>query len=262
MSLFRLKKQAKKKEGWFGNYKNWEDLAAISGGYEAKTILDITKDSLLKIKNGEAIYERDSVLFDKKLYPYSIITALLYAAIECEGALNVLDFGGSLGSTYYQVRDLIPPSVKLQWSVVEQKEYVSCGKDLFEDDILKFHYTIAESLSDEKADVLILSSVVQYLEKPHDFLHEIKKYGFKYIILDRTSFIKDELADRLTLQIVPAHIYPAQYPAWFFNEKKLMQHFDNYQIKTEFDSYVPGEQEIEIDSVKAGYDKGFFLVRN
>lgn len=261
MSLFRLKKKEKKKDGWFGDYKTWEELTKMSGGYQAKTILDITKNSLLKIKNGEAVYERDSVLFDKKLYPYSIISALLYAAVDCEGSLNVLDFGGSLGSTYYQVRDLIPPSVKLHWSVVEQKEYVTCGKDLFEDEILKFHYTIKESLSSKKADVLILSSVIQYLEKPHDFLNEIKEYGFKYIILDRTSFIKNNQPDRLTLQIVPAHIYEAQYPAWFFNEQKLMQHFDDYDIRTEFESYVPGEQDMEIDFVKTGYDKGFFLVK-
>ncbi|WP_159467821.1 methyltransferase, TIGR04325 family [Dyadobacter sp. 3J3] len=261
MSLFRLKKKEKNKDGWFGNYKNWEELATMSGGYQAKTILDITKDSLLKIKNGEAVYERDSVLFDKKLYPYSVISALLYAAVECGGTLNVLDFGGSLGSTYYQVRDLIPPSVKLHWSVVEQEEYVTCGKDLFEDEILKFHYTIKESVTSKKANVLILSSVIQYLPNPHDFLDEIKEFGFKYIILDRTSFIKNDQSDRLTLQIVPAHIYEAQYPAWFFNEKRLMQHFDDYQIKTEFESSVPGEQEIVIDSVKAGYDKGFFLIR-
>ncbi|MCF0055933.1 methyltransferase, TIGR04325 family [Dyadobacter sp. CY356] len=262
MSIFRFKKKEKKKDGWFGNYENWEDLTAMSGGYQAQTILNITKNSLLKVKNGEAVYERDSVLFDKKLYPYSIISALLYAAVECDGSLNVLDFGGSLGSTYYQVRDLIPASVKLHWSVVEQKEYVACGQDLFEDEILKFHYTIAESMSSKKADVLILSSVVQYLEKPHDFLNEIMGYGFKYIILDRTSFIKNNQPDRLTLQIVPTHIYEAQYPAWFFNEKKLMQHFTEYHIKTEFESYVPGEQDIEIDSVKMGYDKGFFLVKN
>ncbi|MDQ6481082.1 methyltransferase, TIGR04325 family [Dyadobacter sp. LHD-138] len=262
MPLFKLKKRGKSKYGWFGDYKNWAELTALSGGYEANGILDITKASLLKVKTGEAVYERDSVLFDKKLYPYSMISALLYSAVACGGALNVLDFGGSLGSTYYQVRDLIPSSVKLQWSVVEQTDYVKCGQELFEDEILKFHFTIAESMSSVKADVLILSSVVQYLEKPHDFLNEIQGFGFKYIIIDRTSFIKDNQPDRLTLQVVPPDIYEARYPAWFFNEKKLLEHFNNYDIKVEFDSYVPGEQDIEIDHVKRGYDKGFFLIKN
>lgn len=261
MPLFNFKKKEKDKYGWFGDYKNWEELAALSGGYEANTILEITKESLLKVKNGQAVYERDSVLFDKKLYPYSIISALLYAAVESGGVLNVLDFGGSLGSTYYQVRDLIPPAVKMQWSVVEQTDYVKCGQELFEDEILKFHFTIAESMASAKANVLLLSSVVQYLQKPHDFLAEIQGFDFEYIIIDRTSFINDNQPDRLTLQIVPPDIYEAKYPAWFFNEKKLLEHFSNYEIKVEFESYVPGEQDIEIDHVKRGYDKGFFLVR-
>lgn len=261
MSLFKLKKKEKNRFGWFGNYKSWEELVARSGGYESDNILEITKDSLLKIKNGQAVYERDSVLFDKKLYPYSIISTLLFAAIECGGELNIIDFGGSLGSTYYQVRDLIPPSVQIHWSVVEQKEYVKCGQELFQDDVLKFHFDIAESMAATKADILLLSSVVQYLEKPHDFLNEIKTYDFKYILFDRTSFIKNDLPDRLTLQIVPPDIYKAEYPAWFFNEKKLLEHFTDYQVKVEFESYVPGEQDIEIDGVKAGYDKGFFLVK-
>jgi len=261
MSLFKRKKKEKSLYGWFGNYKSWDELTALSGGYESDNILEITKNSLLKIKNGLAVYERDSVLFDKKIYPYSIISTLLYTAIECGGKLNIIDFGGSLGSTYYQVRDLIPSSVETHWSVVEQKEYVKCGQSLFEDDVLKFHFDIAESMSARKADILLLSSVIQYLEKPHDFLDEIKAYDFKYILFDRTSFIKDDQPDRLTLQIVPPDIYKAEYPAWFFNEKKILEHFTEYDVKLEFESYVPGEQEIEIDQVKAGYDKGFFLVK-
>lgn len=260
MSFFRSKKK-KNPYGWFGDYESWEALTSVSGGYEAGTILDVTKTSLLKIKNGEAVYERDSVLFDKKQYPHSIISALLYAAIECGNQLNVLDFGGSLGSTYYQVKDLVPASVKTQWSVVEQENYVKCGQELFEDESLRFHFNIKESMSCQKADILLLSSVVQYLEKPHDFLREIMDYDFKYIIVDRTSFIHGDRPDRLTLQIVPPQIYEARYPSWFLNEKQFLQHFQHYEIRMEFASFVEGEQEIEIDHVKMGYDKGFFLIK-
>jgi putative methyltransferase (TIGR04325 family) len=261
MSFFRRKKDVKNQYGWFGNYNSWEELTSISGGYEAGSILDITRDALLKVKNGEAVYERDSVLFDKKIYPYPLISALLYASITCDERLHVIDFGGSLGSTYYQVRDLIPSAVNLHWSVVEQENYVRCGQQLFEDDILKFHFTIRESLASKSADVLLISSVIQYLEKPYDFLKEVMEYGFKYIVIDRTAFINDNQADRLTLQIVPPEIYEARYPAWFFNEKKFLHHFPDYEIRAEFTSYVEGEQNMKIDDQIAGYDKGFFLVR-
>lgn len=260
MAFFKPKK--KNPYGWFGDYKKWGSLTALSGGYEAEAILDKTKNALLKVKNGQAVYERDSVLFDKKIYPYSVISALLYTAVECGNQLNVLDFGGSLGSTYYQVRDVIPPAVQLYWSVVEQENYVRCGQQFFEDEILKFHFTIEESMADRQADVLLLSSVVQYLEKPHEFLEGIRQYNFKYILIDRTAFVKGERDDRLTLQVVPPDIYEAHYPAWFFNEKRFLEHFEGYDIKMEFESFVAGEQEMEIDHVKAGYDKGFFLIKS
>lgn len=261
MSFFKRKKEVKNQYGWFGNYSSWEALTSLSGGYESGNILDITKNALLKVKNGEAAYERDSVLFEKKIYPYSVISALLYTAIESDNSLHVIDFGGSLGSTYFQVRDLIPAAVNIHWSVVEQENYVRCGQQLFEDEILKFHFTIQESLASKKADVLLLSSVLQYLEKPYDFLLEMMGYGFKYILVDRTAFIKDNQPDRLTLQIVPPEIYEARYPAWFLNEEKFLSYLKGYEIKTEFASYVEGEQEMEIDHVKAGYDKGFFFVK-
>lgn len=259
MSFFRRKK--KNPYGWFGDYQSWESLTAISGGYEAGPILEKTRDALLKVKNGEAVYERDSVLFDRKIYPYPLISALLHTAIACGNRLRVLDFGGSLGSTYYQVRDLIPSAVALQWTVVEQENFVRCGKELFEDETLKFHYTIEESLAAGKSDLLLLSSVVQYLETPHRFLESIRQHNFKYIVIDRTAFIRNDRPDRLTLQIVPPAIYEARYPAWFFNEKRFLDHFRGYQVKMEFESFVPGEQEMEIDHEKVGYDKGFFLVK-
>ena len=156
---------------------------------------------------------------------------------------------------------MIPAAVQLHWSVVEQENYVRCGKEFFEGKNLKFHFTIEESMKARKADVLLLSSVVQYLEKPHEFLEAIKQYQFKYILIDRTAFIKADRPDRLTLQVVPPEIYEAHYPAWFFNEKRFLEHFEGYEIKMEFESFVAGEQEMEIDHVKAGYDKGFFLIR-
>ena len=261
MSIFKKRSKPASKYGWFGNYNNWNELVALSDGYEASLILEKTKKSLLKIKNGDAIYERDSVLFDKKLYPFSIISALLYSAIDKNNSLNVIDFGGSLGSTYYQVRDFIPSNISVNWNVVEQNKYVTCGQEYFEDEILKFHYTIDDSIENIKPHVLLLSGVVQYLENPHEFLKMINQYEFDYILIDRTAFISGDLGDRLTLQVVPPEIYEAKYPSWFFNEKKFLEHFSGYDIMVEFEPYVVGEQEIQIDGIVQGYDKGFFLVR-
>nr|WP_295921708.1 hypothetical protein [uncultured Dyadobacter sp.] len=99
--------------------------------------------------------------------------------------------------------------------------------------------------------------MVQYLENAHDSLEKIKNYDFKHILIDRTAFIQTDRPDRLTLQLVPPEICEAHYPAWFFNERRFLKHFEGCDIKMEFESFVEGEQEIEIDHVKSGYDKGF-----
>ena len=47
-----------------GNYSSWAEARANSTGYDSEVILNKTKDALLKVKRGEAAYERDSVTFD------------------------------------------------------------------------------------------------------------------------------------------------------------------------------------------------------
>jgi putative methyltransferase (TIGR04325 family) len=258
--FFRKKK--KSEYGWFGDFKNWEEAKRQGSGYDTNNILEKTKHSLGKIKSGEAIYERDSVLFDKKEYPFSIISCLLYTAIKNNNRLNVLDFGGSLGSTWYQIQEFIPSEIEISWSIVEQPNYVTEGKKSFEDDILKFYYSIRECFEQKKEiHLIILSSVIQYLEHPHDFLNDLVNYPVDRILFDRTSFIDKKGNDRLTIQKVPPEIYDAQYPAWFFDEDVFMDHFKSYAIKAEFFPSVDAERRIEIDDEFMAYDKGLFLER-
>jgi len=66
----------------------------------------------------------------------------MYAAAKSEGVLKVLDFGGSLGSTYFQNRKFLDSLKDVVWCVVEQKHFVDVGKVDFEDSRLKFYYDI------------------------------------------------------------------------------------------------------------------------
>ena len=246
--------------GWFGDYPTWEAARAQVGGYEQDNILEKTRQSLQKIRSGEAVYERDSVLFSHKEYPYPLISCLLHIAASRNNVLHVIDFGGSLGSTWFQIRDFLAPLAKISWHIVEQKNYVSWGKANFEDDVLKFYYTLEESFAARQPDVVLLSSVIQYMEEPHAFLSSLAKIAPAYIIFDRTSFI-DNGNDRLTIQRVNPSIYEASYPSWFFNKEKVLAHFDNYTLIAEFSSYVEGEAILYIDGKPQAKDKGFFLKR-
>ena len=51
--------------GFFGNYKSWDSAVKECSGYDSDDIIEKTKNSALKVKNGHAVFERDSYIFDK-----------------------------------------------------------------------------------------------------------------------------------------------------------------------------------------------------
>jgi putative methyltransferase (TIGR04325 family) len=242
---------------WFGDFPDWNTAKKQCRGYEDPTILEKTKLAILKVKNGEAAAERDSVLFEKVHYTWPIITHLLKFAIEGNNRLNIIDFGGSLGSSYFQNRTMIPANIKLSWNVVEQHKYISIGNSDFADDKLHFYYTLNEAYKQSGADILLLFSVLQYLEKPYEFLDEVITYGFKYILVDRTAFI-DEPDDRITIQKVDGSVYESSYPAWFLNNKKFKEYFSEQYISIlEFDSDIIKTAVLENE--KMAYWRGYIF---
>lgn len=216
--------------GWSGNYNSWEDAQDAASGYDSDIILQTVHQSLLKVKNGESIYERDSVLFDKIQYNWPLLSGLMYAASKSNGSLHIMDFGGSLGSTYFQNKKFLDRLNNVKWGIVEQAHFVEVGQKDFEDSVLKFYSDIEICLTDLRPNVLLLSSVLQYIESPYELLEKLFNYNFSLVIVDRTPFVKDG-RDTIKLQRVNPTIYDASYPCWFFDEKKFLKFFEEKNYK-------------------------------
>ncbi len=221
--------------GWSGNYKSWKEAENKCSGYDTDIIFNKVKDALLKVKNGAAVFERDSVIFDKVQYSFPLLSALNQVALKNNSKLNVLDFGGSLGSSYFQNRNLFNEINEFKWNIIEQEHFVTEGKKTFADDKLHFYYTIQECLDEQKINVILLGSVLQYIEKPYQLIDELTSKKVDYIIIDRTPILKNN-KDRITIQKVPKVIYKAQYPCWILNESKLMNHISAKGYELIFDS--------------------------
>jgi putative methyltransferase (TIGR04325 family) len=219
-----------------GNYPDWATAEMHTSGYNSTLILERVKQARLKAMAGDAKYERDSVLFEEVQHSFPVLAGLLRAAIENGDQLSVLDFGGSLGSSYFQCRDFLSLLPSLKWGVVEQEHFVECGREQFENEHLKFYYTIAECIQQAKPNVVLLSSVLQYLPEPYAVLDELITSEIPYIIIDHTPFSKNE-EDRITVQQVPASIYAASYPCKIFGEQSLHKIFHGrYEVLAWFDS--------------------------
>jgi len=55
------------KYGFFGNFPTWKDAVNASTYYNSDEIIRKVKHSILKVKSGKAIYERDSVYLIKSI---------------------------------------------------------------------------------------------------------------------------------------------------------------------------------------------------
>lgn len=219
-----------------GNYACWNDALAYSTGYDADVILARVEAATSKVASGEAAFERDSAIFNKIEYSFPVLAGLLRAAIENDGHLSVLDFGGSLGSSFRQCQSYLSVLRTLEWRVVEQEHFVRLGRDRFESNRLRFFFSIQEAVATGSPTAVLISGVLQYLEHPHEILNELYRTGSRYVIIDRTPFA-DISADRLVVQRVPESIYPASYPCWLFSRERFVASVDSeWQILADFPS--------------------------
>lgn len=241
-----------------GNYATWDEAHNASSGYDSDLILDEVKNALLKVKNDEVVYERDSVLFDKIQYSWPLLAGLLWVASQ-KNRLSLIDFGGSLGSSYFQNKKFLTHLNEIRWNIVEQKKFVECGRRHFENSHLKFYHDLDVCCREQHPDAIMFSSVIQYLENPYALLEEILSFSFEFIIFDRTPFM-EEGVDRITIQKVPSEIYEASYPAWFFNERKFLNFFQkDYELIEEFDALAGT---IFIDRKTKARDKGYIFKKS
>jgi putative methyltransferase (TIGR04325 family) len=241
------------KYGWFGNYETWDDAQNKCTGYNSSDILNKVKQATLKVRNGESVFERDSVLFDSIQYSWPLLSALMWIAAANKGKLNVLDFGGSLGTSYFQNKWFLNDIETLTWNIVEQDSFVNCGKQFFQDSRLKFFYSIDAAIAENGVpDLIVIACTLPYLECPYNFLSEIQKYHIPHMIIDNT-FFNYQRRDRIVVQRVPPQIYRASYPCWLLDYTSVLSLVSRqYNISAEYRN----ESIINVDGRKVQY-RGF-----
>jgi len=193
----------------------------MSAGYGTATIVERVAAATRAVIAGEAVYERDSVLFHEPAWPFPVLAALLRVAALNAGKLDVFDFGGSLGSTYRQCRPFLGSLAHLRWCVIEQPAFVTVGQAEFSSAELSFAATLADLPDPVAAPIVLASSVLQYLVDPAQTLHELSRLRASHLMIDRTPLC-EQATNRLCIQHVPKHIYAASYPCWILSRSRLL----------------------------------------
>jgi putative methyltransferase (TIGR04325 family) len=230
-------------------FNSWSEASANISSYNTSEVFDKTLNASRMVRDGKVAYERDSFLFNKVQYDFKLLSSLLLIA-NIQNRLNVVDFGGALGTSFKQNKKYLDClQIPKKWAVIEQLEFVRIGKDEFQTDTLVFFESLSQIKFD--VDVVLFGSSLCYLENAYEILDEIKTLLPKFILIVRTPF-SDSVDDDIWIQNVPKHIYDASYPVWIFSESKLLAYLaDNYALFEEWDDDLQAYEEI--------HTKGFLL---
>lgn len=243
---------------WFeAGFSDWQDAKARSTGYDAANILLKALTAARQVRDGQATYERDTVAFEQRQVVHPLLAWLMYAVVHGR-TLRVMDFGGALGSLYYQHRFLLDQLPDFAWAVVEQAHVVERGQAEFQTDRLRFYDDIDRCVTDMQPNFALLSGVLQYLENPHAMLERILGLQLPFVLIDRT--MAHGAPDQLTVQHVSPSIYEASYPVWMLDAARMETAFaaHGYDVLDSFDPH-PGANFGPVGQ-EAPY-RGWFLVK-
>lgn len=227
-----------------GDFTTFEEASNHCTGYDSEAIFTRVQQSILAVKNGEACYERDGCLFYEREINYHLLMYLYKAAAENQGESKLLDWGGSLGSTYFQHRALLQNTkFNCSWTVIEQKHFVEFGHKELEDNILHFYHIPKDSSMIPECNIVLLSGVLQYIPDYYAVLHMLCEKQIPYIIIERTPMGNRE---RIWIETVKEPIYNASYPCRMIEENQLMMFMKDREYSL-------------VDSWKSQIDRNIYL---
>lgn len=238
---------------WFcGDFARWSEARAASTGYDDAAVLLRVRTATRAVRAGAVAWERDGATFAEPAVHAPLLAALRAIGAEQGGRLDVVDFGGALGSTWWQYRAACA-DLAVRWCVVEQPHFVAVGLEEFTGGGLSFARTLAEAGAGRAPAVILFSSVLAYLENPQALLAEATASGVRHIIIDRTPFWCGG-RDWLTVQRTPLELGGGSYPAWVFDRARLLAPLaEKFDVATEWPGFDVVDSRMEY--------RGLHLVR-
>lgn len=207
-----------------GTYPDWESATAATTGYDDDALIERLIKAARACRQRPGYWEQDGVVYSAIPPDFPLFYAmLLVAAKNTTNRLCILDIGGGLASSYYQCRHYFPPELHLDWRIVEQPRLVIAGRE-FPEKELRYFDSLDAALSEGRPDIVLMSSVLQYLREPYVVLEQICASGIPYAVIDRHPF--SFTRELITVQVIPKTLYPASYPSWLFDQKRFFEVID------------------------------------
>lgn len=195
------------------------DSDGFSHGDIVRLVLRRTESYVLQLTVGPPIIEMGSRVL-QNLFVFSHISA--------SEPINIVELGGSLGATFFEIDHFLPRVVE-SWRIVELRDVAHAGRTNFENERLRFFEDTGSALEEPlDRDLFMTQGGIQCMEDPLATLASIWGLGFRFVYLTRIE-VCDTLASPVIVRLldrlsangpgpVPADLVDrdTSYPATFF----------------------------------------------
>jgi putative methyltransferase (TIGR04325 family) len=210
-----------------GPLDSWQAAAARSDGWDAQVIVSKTLDAQLKVRDGIAAFQQDTIVYDRVTYSQTILAFIAMAASISSGDLNIIDFGGSLGTNFFQNKKILRflmENRKCTWTVIERPIFAELGNKYFKSEVLRFDSSLQATLSNSKLvpEAFLFSGSLEYVPDPLAILDQCTNAGAKIIALDRVVLWAGKEHAVFVQHPDPNRYYRATYPIWAFSKDILI----------------------------------------
>jgi putative methyltransferase (TIGR04325 family) len=235
-------------------HSSWDSAESASVGYADALIIEKVNIETLKMLKEDRGWVRDGVYFDDIQFGYEVLSSLALISRDRD-SLKVVDFGGALGSSYFQNKDILNRfGVELEWRIIEQEQYVRFGEETLKHiKNLSFFTELQEALG-KSCDVIIFSSVLCYLENPYDVIRQAisSKNRPRFVIIDRTPMSYSG-SDLFAVQKVGSSIHTASLPIRILSIHNILNTFgSDYEMVYSWDCDMQPDAKSK--------SKGLFLI--
>jgi len=213
-----------------GPFLNWAEARDASVGYDSPVVLTKVSTAVRMVLEGHVNYERDGTTF-KNVPEKDTLNGILQKLVP--SARGIIDFGGGLGGTYIRNRELLN-DFRIPYFIIEQPKFVIEGQKICDEFELPIKFLSFPNFSGiSESPILILSSVLHYLEDPLTVCTELLKLHPEWIIIDRTPISYAET--NIYVQENEGYYQPkVSYPARIMNRVEFLNLFSDYQVECEW----------------------------
>ncbi len=207
----------------FTKVGSWESAVAKSSGYESANVVEPIVAAAKRIQDCAQASNFLTTRYQQ------IATGMLHcisqAQFDVGGPIRVLDVGGGGADYFYQFKKFAR-QINFDWTVLETPALAQAMSNEFGRNPTNLRWISSIENTNETYDVILCSSVFQYVEKPFELLATLVRKS-EFLIVNRISLV-DSSEHFVAVQRIITNGKRASYPVHFFADQKFLNEMSQY----------------------------------